>query len=69
MENQSQPELHLKLTEADLSPSFRGKAIPQAPKFFHFTRSAKEFHDATLITFTRPDGKEQVLKDTYSRRP
>lgn len=57
------------MTVADLAPSFRAKP-PVQPKFFHFmdTKTAKEFHEATLITFTGNDGKEVVLKDSFNRR-
>lgn len=65
----SQPEKHLKLTVADLCPAYKEKP-PKDPRFFHFmeTKSALDFQTATLITFTRPDGTEAVIKDLYSRR-
>ena len=62
-------EIHLKLTEADMVPGWRGKPILQ-PKFYHFmeNRTAKEFQEATLITFTGKDGNEIVIKDLFNRR-
>ena len=60
-------ELHLELTDADLSKQLRGKPLP-APRFFHFTKTAKEFQDATLITFKDFKGNEFIIKDIYSRK-
>ena len=71
MNNESQPEVHLKLTVADLCPAFRDKKnIPASPKFFHFmdTKTAKQFQEATLITFAHPNGSEVIIKDLYNRR-
>jgi hypothetical protein len=64
----SKTEIHLKLTVADLIPHFREK-VPKDPRFFHFMESKKpkDFQEATLITFTRPDGTEYVIKDLYNK--
>jgi hypothetical protein len=58
---------HLKLSAEDLDVPFQ-KKVPENPRFYHFKRSAMEFHTADLITFTRPDGSEYVIKDRYSVR-
>lgn len=66
----SQAELHLKLTVADMIPAHqKNKDSLASPRFFHFSEKIKpiEFHNATLITFTRPDGSEHVIKDLYGR--
>jgi hypothetical protein len=52
-----------------LCPAYKEKP-PSEPRFYHFmpNKTAKEFHEATLITYTRPDGTEYTIKDTFSRR-
>ena len=61
------PERALKLTSKDLNPTKDGK-LPDNPRYYQFKEEvADKFYNATLITYTRPDGTEVVLKDLYSR--
>lgn len=60
-------EKHLKVSYADLNP-IKDK-VPAIPRYYHFKESvAERFYEASLITYTRADGTEIVLKDLYSRR-
>jgi hypothetical protein len=62
------PEIHLKLTVADLNPQFQVKP-PPIPKFYHFNENltALQFQEATLITYTGPKGDQVIMKDLYNR--
>lgn len=57
---------HLELTVNDLLPSFKAK-IPHVLKFFHFSRTAKEFHDAETIVFKQEGKPDYVIKDTFGK--
>jgi hypothetical protein len=61
----SNPSKKLELGVNNLLPSFQ-KNPPDRPKFFHFTNSVREFHEADVIIFKQEGKPDLVLKDRFS---
>lgn len=61
--------MHLKLEVKDLNPQYREKP-PLDPRYFHFMEkfTPQDFHLASLITYTRPDRSEYVIKSVKENR-
>lgn len=61
----SNPTKRLELGVSNLLPSFQ-KNPPERPKFFHFSSSVRDFHEADVIVYKREGKPDLILKDRYS---
>ncbi len=64
-------EITLNLTVEDMDTAHQtNKDSLASPRFYHFNSrrvTAKQFHDASLILFKKPDGTTHIIKDRFGR--